>query len=159
APREPPGFQRQARERSPMIRVRPTGLVAEAWRVEHDGQHIADVRLDIHATGHGEYAITRPDQPGIVWALDRSGPFTFNVWDRGAVLAIVEGVVRRIAPDDNVDITITRPQSRANLIAGAVQKLRAELDQEVQENAAPPRECVVEIGDATLARVDVLAAR
>jgi hypothetical protein len=51
------------------------------------------------------------------------------------------------------------PASRTNLIAGALQKLRAELDQEVPENAAPPPECVAEIGDAMLARIDALAAR
>jgi hypothetical protein len=40
-----------------------------------------------------------------------------------------------------------------------LQKLRAELDQEVQENAAPLPECVAEIGDEMLARIDALAAR
>jgi hypothetical protein len=93
--------QRQAPKRSPIIRVRPTGFAAEEWRVERYSEHLADVRLDIHATGRGEYAITWPDRPGIVWApLHRTGPFTFDVWDRGEVLAIVEGVVRLIAPDD-----------------------------------------------------------
>jgi hypothetical protein len=51
------------------------------------------------------------------------------------------------------------PASRASLIAGTLQKLRTELDQEVPENAAPPPECVAEIGDAMLARIDALAAR
>jgi hypothetical protein len=56
------------------------------------------------------------------------------------------------------------PASRATLIAGALQKLRAELDLETQESAvptrtAPPQECVTEIGDERLARVDALAAR
>jgi hypothetical protein len=56
------------------------------------------------------------------------------------------------------------PASRADLIAGALRKLRAELDQEVQESAEPtraalPQECVAEVGDAMLARIEALAAR
>ena len=61
------------------------------------------------------------------------------------------------------------PASRADLIAGTLQKLRAELDQEMPESAVPPRsppppravpplECVAEIGDAMLARIDAQAA-
>jgi hypothetical protein len=54
------------------------------------------------------------------------------------------------------------PASRAEMIADALQKLRAELDQAPPESPAPPRsvplECVVEVGDAVLARIDAQAA-
>jgi hypothetical protein len=56
------------------------------------------------------------------------------------------------------------PASRGELIAGTLQKLRAELDPEAHQSAEPPRatpplECVAEIGDERLARIDALAAR
>jgi hypothetical protein len=51
------------------------------------------------------------------------------------------------------------PASRADLIADALHKLQAELDQETKENTVPPLECVAEIGNETLARIDAQAAR
>jgi hypothetical protein len=51
------------------------------------------------------------------------------------------------------------PASRADLIAGALHKLRADVDQEAAASGPPPVECVAEIGDAMLARVDAQAAR
>jgi hypothetical protein len=70
------------------------------------------VHLHPHATLRGEYVITGPDQPGIVWApLLRFGTFAFDVWDRGSVRDLVELVVRLIAPEGDMDINIARPIS------------------------------------------------
>jgi hypothetical protein len=90
------------------ISARPTGFTSKEWRVERDGQHLADVHLSIiHATGLGKYMITGPDRPGEVWApLYRLGTFSFDVWDRATALDVLRKViVRYIAPDSDLDVT------------------------------------------------------
>jgi hypothetical protein len=93
------------------IRVSPTGTTSEVWRVECDGKHLTDVHLIIiHATGRGEYIITGPDRPGEVWApFIRKGAFTFDVWDQATVRDRLRDIIRLVAPDDDLDITITKP--------------------------------------------------
>ncbi len=93
------------------IRVSPTGTASEVWRVERDGEHLADVHLTIiHATGRGEYFMTGPDRPGEVWVpFNRKGTFTFDVWDQATARDVLRDIVRFVAPDDDLDITITKP--------------------------------------------------
>ena len=82
-----------------------------------------------------------------------------------AALSLFNSQIKAFPPSalpDALDF-LEVPASRANLIAGVVQKLRAELDQELPESVAlpravPPLECVVEVGDAMLARIAAQAA-
>jgi hypothetical protein len=99
------------------VRVYPIGVGSEAWRIERDGEHIADVRLTIHATGRGEYIVTLPDRPEVgLWAqLARSGTFSFDVWDRAAVCNVLGDIVRRGAPGAELVIEVaTRPTPRVH---------------------------------------------
>jgi hypothetical protein len=78
-----------------------------------------------------------------------------------AALSLFNSRIKAFSPSalsDALDF-LEVPASRADLLAGTLQRLRAELDQEVRESAATPEECVAEIGEAMLARVDAQAAR
>jgi hypothetical protein len=93
------------------IRVYPTGFASEAWRVERDGIHIANVRLTIHATGRGEYAVTHPDRPDLdLWAqLAHGGTFVFDVWDHATVVDLLGKIVGPGAQGAALDIEVKRP--------------------------------------------------
>jgi hypothetical protein len=95
------------------IRVSPTGLASEAWRIERDGVHVGDVTLTIHATGWGEYKFTRWDRPDLVALraqLVRDGSFAFDVWDRAAVTNVLAKVLHDIVREGvALDVQIRRP--------------------------------------------------
>jgi hypothetical protein len=96
----------------PNYRLYPTGLASEAWRVEHDGVHVGDVTLTIHANGWGKYQIKRWDRPDLVALraqLVRDGAFAFDVWDRARVVDILTKIVREGARGAEVDVAIKRP--------------------------------------------------
>jgi hypothetical protein len=93
------------------VHVRPTGIGAEAWSVEGDGVLLFNIRLTVHATGRGEYYVMNPDRPDLsLWCqLAHEGTFTFTVWDRETVRALLTDLVKPSAQGAEVTVEIEHP--------------------------------------------------
>jgi hypothetical protein len=79
------------------LHVHATGTALEAWRIERNGVHVGDVRLEIHATGRGTTRVVqwdRADLKALSAHLVREGTFTFRRWDDAEASKVLGAALR-----------------------------------------------------------------